>query len=102
MKEKIPIFVVSQLSRAVEKRDNKRPLLSDLRDSGTLEQDANKVIFLYRDSYYQKKEEPFNIGEDKLDKTEVIVAKNRNGAVGTVFLGFNLAFSDFVEIDLRH
>jgi replicative DNA helicase len=100
MKEKIPMFIVSQLSRAVEKRENKRPMLSDLRDSGTLEQDANKVIFLYRDSYYKTHDKDKD--EKKLDITEIIISKNRNGAVGTTKLGFTLAFSDFLDIDIKH
>jgi replicative DNA helicase len=100
MKEEIPMFIISQLSRAVEKRENKRPMLSDLRDSGTLEQDANKVIFLYRDSYYKKHDTDKD--ETKIDITEIIVSKNRNGAVGDTKLGFNLAYSDFIDIDIKH
>lgn len=100
MKEEIPMFVISQLSRAVEKREDKRPMLSDLRDSGTLEQDANKVIFLYRDSYYKKQDKDKD--ETKIDITDIIVAKNRNGAVGDTKLGFNLAYSDFIDIDIKH
>jgi len=100
MKEKIPMFIVSQLSRAVEKSENKRPMLSDLRDSGTLEQDANKVIFLYRDSYYKTHDKDKD--EKKLDITEIIISKNRNGAVGTTKLGFTLDFSDFLDIDIKH
>ncbi|MDK2790631.1 MAG: replicative helicase [Methanothermococcus sp.] len=100
MKEEIPIFIISQLSRTVEKRENKRPLLSDLRDSGTLEQDANKVIFLYRDSYYKKYDTDKK--ESDIDVAEIIVSKNRNGAVGDTKLGFNLAYSDFMDIDINH
>lgn len=77
---RVPIIVLSQLTREVDKRENKRPLLSDLRDSGSIEQDADKVIFLYRDSYYTK---------DENDNTvEAIVSKNRNGPLGTAKLLF--------------
>ena len=95
-KENIVCVGVSQLSRAVEKRENKRPMLSDLRDSGSLEQDSNKVIFLYRDSYYNKSDE-FST-EEEADTTEIITAKNRNGAIGTNHLYFNKHYSDFYEI----
>jgi len=73
----VPVVVLSQLSRAVEARGNKRPLLSDLRDSGALEQDADVVVFLYRDEYYDPSSSDKGLGE-------VIVAKQRNGPVGTV------------------
>ena len=67
----IPIICLSQLSRAVESRGNKRPMLSDLRESGAIEQDANKVLFIYRDGYYSKNNDT---------TTEIIVAKNRAGS----------------------
>lgn len=72
----IPVILVSQLSRDVEKRENKRPMLSDLRESGSIEQDADVVIFLYRDDYY-------NPDSDQKNILEVIVAKQREGMVGT-------------------
>ena len=78
----IPIIVASQLSRGVEQRINKRPLLSDLRESGAIEQDADVVIFLYREDYYKKQ-------GGVISPLEVIVAKNRNGNIGTVNLIFN-------------
>lgn len=88
---RIPIIVLSQLTREVEKREDKRPILSDLRDSGSLEQDADKVIFLYRDSYY-----PQFYPDRKDDPTaEVIVAKNRNGPTGTAKLLFKKDKSRF-------
>lgn len=79
-----PIILLSQLNRAVENRPNKRPVLSDLRDSGSIEQDADQVLFIYRDDYYKKKD-----GGTELDgMAEIIVAKNRNGGTNTVRLAF--------------
>ncbi|MCB7447343.1 replicative DNA helicase, partial [Bacteroides thetaiotaomicron] len=74
---KVPLIALSQLSRSVESRQDKRPMLSDLRESGALEQDADIVSFLYREDYYDKETENQHI-------TEVILAKHRNGPVGSV------------------
>ncbi len=76
-----PVIVLSQLSRAVEQRQNKRPILSDIRDSGSVEQDADVVMFLYREKYYEP-----NSDNKQL---EIIVAKQRNGPVGTVATIYN-------------
>lgn len=78
----IPVISLAQLSRGVEQRPNKRPMLSDLRDSGEVEQDANNVMFLYRDAYYDPKTE-------KPNDLEVIIAKQREGPTGTVNLFYN-------------
>ena len=88
----IPIICLSQLSRAVESRGNKRPMLSDLRESGAIEQDANKVLFIYRDGYYAKNNDT---------TTEVIVAKNRAGSLGTAMLDFRGATSNFTNEDFK-
>ncbi|WP_281885637.1 replicative DNA helicase [Paenibacillus sp. YYML68] len=91
----IPIIALSQLSRAVEQRQDKRPMMSDLRESGAIEQDADIVAFLYRDDYYDKESEKKNI-------IEVIIAKQRNGPVGTVELAFLKSFNKFVSLDRCH
>lgn len=88
-----PVIALSQLSRAVEQRPNKHPMLSDLRESGSIEQDADIVMFLYREDYYNKDktEEEQNLPE----RTEVNIAKHRNGATGNVDLAFSKAISAF-------
>ena len=85
---KVPIIALSQLSRNVENRFNKRPILSDLKESGSIEQDADLVLMLYRDSYYNE-----IIKEN--DVTELIVAKHRNGSIGRVKLSFDAKFTKF-------
>ncbi len=96
----IPVIVLSQLSRAVETRHgDKRPILSDLRDSGAIEQDADVVIFLYRPGLYAEKRD-----ENKIDaqSTEIIVAKQRNGPLGTINLKFETNTGRFLEVDPYH
>lgn len=90
---RVPVIALSQLSRSVEARQVKRPMLSDLRESGSLEQDADIVAFLYREGYYQPEME----GTEK-NITEVIIAKHRNGAVGTVSLYFHPHWTRFVDL----
>lgn len=86
----VPIITLSQLSRAVEGRNDKRPMLSDLRESGSIEQDADIVMFIYREDYYNKgeSEEEENIKASSKGLSEIIIAKHRNGPVGTIKLLF--------------
>ncbi len=105
----VPVIALSQLSRSVEQRENKRPMMSDLRESGSLEQDADLIAFLYRDSYYNKYKksdeemsETPEVKEDEnaIEKTELIIAKHRNGPTGDINLAFAKsvnAFYDFEE-----
>ncbi len=89
----IPIIALAQLSRAPEERTNKRPMLSDLRDSGAIEQDADIVAFLYRDGYYYEED---NDGKEiNPNETELIIAKHRNGETKTINLFFHLEFCKF-------
>jgi replicative DNA helicase len=88
----VPVIALSQLTRGVEQRQDKRPMMSDLRESGSIEQDADIVGFLYRDDYYDKKTEQKNI-------IEVIIAKQRNGPTGTVELAFRKNYGKMVNLD---
>ena len=89
---KVPVIALSQLSRGVDQRNDKRPILSDLRESGSIEQDADIVAFLYREAYYKRdeKEEPDNV-------TELILEKNRHGSLGTVQLYFLKEYAKFAN-----
>ncbi|MDR4190966.1 replicative DNA helicase, partial [Bacillus pseudomycoides] len=89
------VLALSQLSRAVESRQDKRHLLSDLRETGQIEQDADLIAFLYREEYYDAETANKNI-------TEIILAKQRNGPVGTVELAFIKAFSKFINFERRY
>lgn len=98
----VPILALSQLSRSVENRTDKRPMLSDLRESGAIEQDADQVMFLHREDYYGKpnKEDTENKESEKkefskLQKIEVIIGKHRNGSTGTIELSYNLSNQRF-------
>jgi replicative DNA helicase len=108
----VPIIALSQLSRQVESRDDKRPQLSDLRESGSIEQDADVVLFVYREEYYLKNKEPKPGTDEYLKwegdmaevrgKAEVIVAKQRHGPTGTVSLGFQGEFTRFFDLAPEH
>ncbi|MEJ2021994.1 MAG: DnaB-like helicase C-terminal domain-containing protein, partial [Maritimibacter sp.] len=102
----IPVIALSQLSRQVESRDDKRPQLSDLRESGSIEQDADVVMFVFREEYYAEREKP---SDDRLEemaawqermerlhgKAEVIIGKQRHGPIGSVELSFEGRFTRF-------
>ena len=96
-----PVIALSQLSRAVESRDDKRPQLSDIRESGSIEAEADLVMLLYRDSYYKSTEEhrPEIENFDEVQEAEVIVAKHRNGPTGKVMLGFQPAYARYRNLD---
>ena len=91
----VPVVCLSQLSRASEQRSDKRPMLSDLRESGAIEQDADIVMFIYRDDYYDEESENKNIAE-------IIIAKNRHGATGTVELQWVGQYTTFSNPDRIH
>ncbi len=118
----VPVLALSQLSRAVEQREDKRPLLSDLRESGSIEQDADVVMFLYREDYYLQRQEPQPKAgeadddakfrerlenwqrrmENKKGITEVIVAKQRHGATGDVDVYFDAATTKYTDLEARY
>lgn len=90
----VPVIALSQLSRGVESRQDKRPMMSDIRESGSIEQDADIVAFLYREDYYDRETENKNT-------IEIIIAKQRNGPVGSVELAFVKEFNKFVNLERR-
>ncbi|MBO0712256.1 MAG: replicative DNA helicase [Acetobacteraceae bacterium] len=116
----IPVLALSQLSRAVEHREDRRPQLADLRESGTIEQDADAVMFIYRDEYYLAQRAPKQMAFDSEEKfqeslekwqrdmesvhnrAELIIAKQRHGPTGTIPLFFEAEFTRFADLDLRH
>ncbi|MGB1361007.1 MAG: replicative DNA helicase [Alphaproteobacteria bacterium] len=116
----VPVIALSQLSRSVEQREDKRPMLSDLRESGSIEQDADVVMFIYRPEYYLTKASPekrANETDDNFNKrveehnnslkdarnvAEVIISKQRHGPVGTIKLFFNSEFTKFGDLDAGH
>jgi replicative DNA helicase len=91
----VPVICLSQLSRAVESRQDKRPIMSDLRESGAIEQDADAILFLYRDDYYNPNTEEKNVAE-------CIVSKNRHGETGTVKLQWLPQYTTFADREWKH
>ncbi len=96
----VPVIALSQLSRSVEQRENKRPQLSDLRESGAIEQDADLVMMLYRDSYYNQ-ELRESLGQDASEPLEINVAKHRNGATRRINVAFEPATNALMNIELN-
>ena len=104
----VPVLALSQLSRAVEQRDDKKPQLADLRESGSIEQDADVVMFVYREAYYLERKEPRPATvehaewQSKMNEVsnlaEIIIGKQRHGPTGNVFLEFEPAFTKFKDI----
>ncbi len=91
----VPVITLSQLSRGPENRTDKKPMMSDLRESGSIEQDADIIIFLYRDFYYSK-------DENDMDTSECIIAKNRHGATDSVQLRFDGQYTKFTDLETRY
>ena len=116
----LPVLALAQLSRQVEQRDNKRPQLSDLRESGSIEQDADVVMFIFREEYYLDRDKPvqhqsetdehflkkIEIWERRLDETrnlaEIIISKQRHGPIGVVNLMFQGVYTRFGNLDRDH
>ncbi len=108
----VPVIALSQLSRAVEQREDKRPQLSDLRESGSIEQDADVVMFIFREEYYVARAEPqqgsasYAAWQEQMERchniTEIIISKQRNGPIGTAKLFFNSNTTKFQDLDQQH
>ncbi len=99
---KVPVIALSQLSRGVEQRQDKRPVLSDIRESGSIEQDADIVAFLYRDDYYRDDKSTDIKSEKDNGEVEIIIEKNRSGSRGTVKLMFSKPYNRFSNLDFAH
>jgi replicative DNA helicase len=108
---KVPVIALSQLSRAVEQRPDKRPMLSDLRESGAIEAEADVVMFIYREAYYKSKErveaedgeaQQQQPGVENIEEAELIIAKQRNGPTGRVHVGFMPHYARFENLDRTH
>jgi replicative DNA helicase len=99
----VPVIALSQLNRGVENRENKRPQLADIRESGSIEAEADLVMFIYRDEYYKARENPEEADNnpDRVEAAEIIIAKHRNGPVGTVKLAFQPSFAKFSNLSSR-
>ena len=116
----VPVLALSQLSRAVESREDKRPQLADLRESGTIEQDSDVVSFIFRESYYLERGEPTQRADEtpekfaerhdrwqqRVDETrhvaELLIGKQRHGPTGTIKLFFDGTFTRFGDLDTQH
>ena len=116
----VPVLALSQLSRAVESREDKRPQLSDLRESGTIEQDADMVLFVYRDQYYLQQREPKQMAFESTEKyqsamdkwqrdmqsvhnkAEILIEKQRHGPTGKIDVLFEGEYTRFADLDVIH
>ncbi|MEQ1936030.1 MAG: DnaB-like helicase C-terminal domain-containing protein, partial [Fimbriimonadaceae bacterium] len=96
----VPVIALSQLNRAVENRENKRPQLADIRESGSIEAEADLVMFIYRENYYKARENPeeADLDPDRTEVSEIIIGKHRNGPIGTVELAFQPKYALFENL----